>query len=57
MALRPLCYHYNGLRLAGNLAKRKGVEVKVFCFGTEIGLCGSCMDARRITDAPSVWQR
>jgi len=72
---------YNGLRLAGNLAKRDGVEVKVFCFGdavgcavagqqvpngyyhldrmitsaarhgAEIGLCGSCMDARGITDA------
>ena len=71
---------YNGLRLAGNLAKREGVEVKVFCFGdavgcavagqhvpngyyhldrmitsgahhgAEIGLCGSCMDARGITD-------
>jgi uncharacterized protein involved in oxidation of intracellular sulfur len=72
---------HNGLRLAGNLAKREGVEVKVFCFGdavgcaiagqqlpngyyhldrmitsaarhgAEIGLCGSCMDARGITDA------
>jgi len=72
---------YNGLRLAGTLAKREGVEVKVFCFGdavgcavagqqvpngyyhldrmitsaarhgAEIGLCGSCMDARGITDA------
>jgi uncharacterized protein involved in oxidation of intracellular sulfur len=72
---------YNGLRLAGSLANRKGVEVKVFCFGdavgsavagqkvpngyyhldrmitsaahqgAEIGLCGSCMDARGITDA------
>jgi len=71
---------YNGLRLAGNLAKREGAEVKVFCFGdavgcavvgqqvpngyyhldrmitsaarhgAEIGLCGSCMDARGITD-------
>lgn len=72
---------YNGLRLAGSLAKREGLEVKVFCFGdavgcavagqqlpngyyhldrmitsaarygAEIGLCGSCMDARGITDA------
>ncbi len=72
---------YNGLRLAGNLAKREGVEVKVFCFGdavgcavagqqlpngyyhlgrmitaaarngVEVGLCGTCMDARGITDA------
>lgn len=71
---------YNGLRLAGNLAKRDDAEVKVFCFGdavgcavagqqlpngyyhldrmitaaahhgAEIGLCGSCMDARGITD-------
>lgn len=72
---------YNGLRLAGNLAKRDGVDVKVFCFsdavgcavayqqvpngyyhldrmitaavhhGAEVGLCGTCMDARGITDA------
>lgn len=28
---------YNGLRLAGNLAKRDDVEVKVFCFGDAIG--------------------
>lgn len=71
---------YNGLRLAGNLAKRDGVEVKLFCFGdavgcavagqqlpngyyhlgrmitaaarngVEVGLCGTCMDARGITD-------
>ena len=71
---------YNGLRLAGNLAKRDGVDVKIFCFGdavtcaianqqlpngyyhldrmitsaahrgAEIGLCGTCMDARGITD-------
>ena len=71
---------YNGLRLAGNLAKRDGVTVRVFCFGdavgcavagqrlpdgyyhldrmitaaahhgAEVGLCGSCMDARGITD-------
>jgi uncharacterized protein involved in oxidation of intracellular sulfur len=69
---------YNGLRLAGNLARRDGVTVKIFCFGdavgcaianqqlpngyyhldrmltsaahhgAEIGLCGSCMDARGI---------
>ncbi len=72
---------YNGLRLAGNLAKRDGVTVRIFCFGdavgcaianqklpegyyhldrmvssaahhgAEIGLCGTCMDARGITDA------
>jgi uncharacterized protein involved in oxidation of intracellular sulfur len=70
---------YNGLRLAGNLAKRDRVSVKIFCFGdavgcaianqqlpdgyyhldrmltsaahhgAEIGLCGSCLDARGIT--------
>jgi len=27
----------NGLRLAGNLAKRDGVDVKVFCFGDAVG--------------------
>ncbi len=72
--------NYNGLRLAGNLAKRDDVDVKIFCFGdavgcaitnqqlpngyyhldrmltsaarhgAEIGLCGTCMDARGITD-------
>jgi len=71
---------FNGLRLAGALAKRDGVDVRVFCFGdavgcavkgqtvpdgyyhldrmlvsaarhgTEIGLCGTCMDARGITN-------
>lgn len=71
---------YNGLRLAGSLAKRDDVEVKLFCLGdavgcavadqrvpngyyhldrmlasaahhgTEIGLCGTCMDARGICD-------
>jgi len=71
---------YNGLRLAGNLAKRDGVVVRLFCFGdavgcavadqqlpngfyhldrmltaaahhgAEIGLCGTCMDARGITN-------
>jgi len=69
---------YNGLRLAGNLAKRDDIDVKIFCFGdavtcavanqqlpngyyhldrmitaaahhgAEIGLCGTCMDARAI---------
>lgn len=28
---------YNGLRLAGSLTKRDGVEVKVFCFGDAVG--------------------
>jgi uncharacterized protein involved in oxidation of intracellular sulfur len=70
---------FNGLRLAGNLAKRDGVDVRIFCFGdavgcaiagqqlpngfyhldrmvtaaahhgAEVGLCGTCMDARGIT--------
>lgn len=72
---------YNGLRLAGSLAKRDGQEVKVFLMGDaagcarsgqtgpqgfynlnrmlrvvalnrgEIGVCGSCMDARGLGDA------
>jgi uncharacterized protein involved in oxidation of intracellular sulfur len=67
---------YNGLRLAGSLAKQEGVKVSVFLMGdaascaaasqatpsgyyniermlkglavkgTQIGICGSCMDAR-----------
>ena len=28
---------YNGVRLAANLAKRDGVNVRVFCFGDAIG--------------------
>lgn len=72
---------YNGLRLAGELAKREGVEVRVFLIGDaagcakrdqkvpqgwyrienmlrlvlreggQVGVCGTCMDARGITDA------
>lgn len=72
---------YNGLRLAGSLSKREGVELKVFLIGDAvsgahrgqkvpsgyynvatmlaaltrhacpIGVCGSCIDARGITDA------
>lgn len=72
---------YNGLRLAGSLAKHDGDQVKVFLIGDasscakrgqkvpkgyysietmlkavllhrgEIGVCGSCMDARGIADA------
>ena len=71
---------YNGLRLAGSLAKQEGVEVKLFLLGDaascakkaqnvpqgyynieimlkgvtrsqgEIGVCGTCMDARGITE-------
>lgn len=71
---------WNGLRLAGSLARRGGVEVRVFLFGDavgcavanqkvpegyyhldrmvtavarhggEIGCCGTCMDARAISD-------
>lgn len=72
---------YNGLRLAGSLADREGVEVRVFLIGDavgcavagqqtpdgyfnlermikvldrrggEIGCCGTCIDARGITEA------
>jgi uncharacterized protein involved in oxidation of intracellular sulfur len=71
---------YNGLRLAGSLAKREGETVRVFLVGDaascaksgqsvpqgyynielmlgsitrrggEVGVCGTCMDARGITD-------
>ena len=71
---------YNGLRLAGALAKREEAKVRVFLMGdavacavagqklpngfykldrmlesaarhgAEIGCCGSCLDARAITD-------
>ena len=70
---------YNGLRLAGSLAKREGERVQVFLIGDaaacakrgqevpqgyykienmlrvitlkggEVGVCGSCMDARGIS--------
>lgn len=72
---------YNGLRLAGALAKRDGEAVRVFLLGDasacakagqkvpqgyyiiermlgsvvrrggQVGVCGTCMDARGITDA------
>jgi uncharacterized protein involved in oxidation of intracellular sulfur len=72
---------YNGLRLAGSLAKRDEVRVRVFLIGDaaacaksgqkvaqghynielmlgsvvkrggEVGVCGTCMDARGITEA------
>ncbi|MFW6181553.1 MAG: DsrE/DsrF/TusD sulfur relay family protein [Spirochaetota bacterium] len=72
---------YNGLRLAGSLAKQESEEVKVFLIGDaascakkgqqvprgyykienmlqvvsrqggEIGICGTCMDARGITES------
>ena len=71
---------YNGLRLAGSLAKREGTEVRVFLMGDSascakggqkvppgyysvehmlsivtrqggsVGVCGTCMDARGISD-------
>lgn len=71
---------YNGLRLAGSLAKRDGEQIRVFLIGDaascakggqkvpqgyynielmlrsvtrrdgEVGVCGTCMDARGITD-------
>jgi len=72
---------YNGLRLAGALAKRENEEVKVFLIGdaaacakasqrvpqgyynvevmlrnaarhgADVGVCGTCMDARGIAEA------
>lgn len=72
---------YNGLRLAGSLARRESEDVRVFLIGDaaacakggqsvpkgyynvevmlraitrnggEIGVCGTCMDARGIADA------
>jgi uncharacterized protein involved in oxidation of intracellular sulfur len=75
---------YNGLRLAGALAKREGEEVRVFLLGDaaacarsgqkvpqgyynldrmiqvvaqhrgEVGVCGSCMEARGLQDADLV---
>jgi uncharacterized protein involved in oxidation of intracellular sulfur len=72
---------FNGLRLAGWLARRDGLKVRVFLMGDgaacakrgqkvpkgyyiiekmlrpvaarggEIGVCGTCMDARGVTDA------
>jgi uncharacterized protein involved in oxidation of intracellular sulfur len=72
---------YNGLRLAGALARQEGVELKVFLIGdaaagahrgqkvpsgyynvqtmlgavtrrsAPVGVCGTCMDARGVTDA------
>jgi uncharacterized protein involved in oxidation of intracellular sulfur len=72
---------YNGLRLAGALARQEGVEVKVFLVGDaassakkgqkvpqgfynvetmigsvvrhggKVGVCGSCMDARGLTES------
>ena len=71
---------WNGLRLAGSLSKREGVEVRVFLVGdavgcamagqkaphgyyhldrmilsavrhgAQVGCCGTCMDARGITE-------
>jgi len=71
---------YNGLRLAGSLAKREGVEVRVFLLGDaasctkkgqkvpqgyynvqvmvsavlrrggQVGVCGTCMDARGLRE-------
>lgn len=71
---------YNGLRLAGTLAKREGEQVHVFLMGDaascakrdqkvppgyynienmiravtrgggKVGVCGTCMDARGLTD-------
>jgi uncharacterized protein involved in oxidation of intracellular sulfur len=73
-------HSYNGLRLAGSLAKRDGEQVRIFLMGdavgcamagqvlpngyyhldrmlgaalrhgAEVGLCGTCMDARAIEE-------
>ena len=75
---------YNALRLASALAKRDGIEIKIFLIGdaasgahkgqkvpqgcynvqtmltavihrkASVGVCGTCMDARRMTDADLV---
>ncbi len=75
---------YNALRLAGSLARRDGIEVRVFLVGDgaacaksgqkvpqgyynvqimlsavvrrggQVGVCGSCMDARGISEAELV---
>lgn len=75
---------YNGLRLAGSLAKQEGIEVKIFLAGDaagcarsgqkvpqgyynvqtmlsgvtrrggKVGVCGTCMDARGITESDLV---
>jgi uncharacterized protein involved in oxidation of intracellular sulfur len=75
---------WNGLRLAGSLARREGVDVRVFFFGDsvgcavahqkvpdgyyhldkmvaavlghggQVGLCGTCLDARGLGDATMV---
>jgi uncharacterized protein involved in oxidation of intracellular sulfur len=75
---------YNGLRLAGALTRRDGVQLRMFLIGDAVsaaksgqkvpsgyynaqtmlsavlkhggivGVCGSCMDARGITDAELV---
>jgi uncharacterized protein involved in oxidation of intracellular sulfur len=75
---------YNGLRLAGSLVKRPGIEVRVFLAGDaaicaksgqkvptgyyniqamlaavmrrggEVGVCGTCMDARGIAEGELV---
>lgn len=37
---------YDGIRLAGSLAKREGVEVKIFCFGDVV----SCAVANQQLD-------
>lgn len=75
---------YNGLRLAGSLAKQEGVEVRIFLVGdgascaksgqkvpqgyynvqtmlsaaakhgAQIGVCGTCMDARGLAESDLV---
>ncbi len=75
---------WNGVRLAASLARRDGVEVRVFLFGDsvgaavagptvpegyyhldrmltgllrhggQVGCCGTCLDARGLSDVPLV---
>ncbi len=44
---------YNALRLARSLLKSGGEEVKVFLIG-EIGVCGTCIDARGVAETEMV---
>jgi uncharacterized protein involved in oxidation of intracellular sulfur len=42
---------YNALRLAGALSKREEAEVRVFLMHrAEVACCGTCLDARGLTE-------
>lgn len=49
---------YNALRLAGSLSRAAGEEVRTFLIGDAaacaVGVCGTCMDVRGLTDAELV---